>query len=68
MGKKRGQEGKNRVKEVKNQEKRDKIVKKEAKSGRKVKNRKGSFTLPLLTERADYATDIIPKLTDDRLQ
>ena len=31
--------------------------KKEEESGRKVKNREGSFTLPLLTDRAGYATD-----------
>ena len=33
-----------------------KIRKKEEKSGRKDKNRDGSFTLPLLTDRAGYAT------------
>ena len=32
------------------------IGKKEEKSGRKGKNREGSFTLPLLTDRAGYAT------------
>ena len=41
----------------KNQEKSGKIVKKEEKSGRKGKNREVSFTLPLLTDRAGYATD-----------
>ena len=30
---------------------------KEEKSGRKGKNQEGSFTLPLLTDRAGYATD-----------
>ena len=34
--------------------------KKEEKSGRKGKNRKGSFTLPLLTDRTGYATDCRP--------
>ena len=33
-----------------------KIRKKEEESGRKVKNREGSVTLPLLTDRAGYAT------------
>ena len=33
-----------------------KIGKKEEKSGRKVKNLEVSFTLPLLTDRAGYAT------------
>ena len=47
---------KNREKEGKNQEK---SGKKEEKSGRKGKNREGSFTLPLLTDRAYYATDKI---------
>ena len=37
-------------------EKREQIRKKEEKSGRKGKNREGSFTLPLLTDRAGYAT------------
>ena len=41
--------GKKRGKIRKNQ-------KKEEKSGRKGKNREGSFTLPLLTDRAGYAT------------
>ena len=36
--------------------KREKIRKKEEKSGRKGKNREGSLTLPLLTDRAGYAT------------
>ena len=36
--------------------KREKIGEKEEKSGRKGKNREGSFTLPLLTDRAGYAT------------
>ena len=44
---------KNWEKEGKNQEK---LGKKEEKSGRKGKNREGSFTLPLLTDRAGYAT------------
>ena len=34
----------------------EKIRKKEEESGRKVKNREGSVTLPLLTDRAGYAT------------
>ena len=33
-----------------------KYRKKEEKSGRKCQNREGSFTLPLLTNRAGYAT------------
>ena len=37
-------------------EKSGKIGKKEEESGRKGKNREGSFTLPLLTDRAGYAT------------
>ena len=45
---------KNREKSGKNQEK---IRKKEEKLGRKGKNREVSFTLPLLTDRAGYATD-----------
>ena len=44
---------KNREKEGENQKK---IRKKEEKSGRKGKNRGSSFTLPLLTDRADYTT------------
>ena len=40
---------KNQEKEGKNQEK----------SGRKGNNREGSFTLPLLTNRAGYATEIL---------
>ena len=35
-----------------------KIRKKEEKSGRKGKNWEGSFTLPLLTDRAGYATGV----------
>ena len=46
IGKKRGKIGKNQ----------EKIGKKEEKSGRKGKKREDSFTLPLLTERAGYAT------------
>ena len=49
---KRGEIWGNREK-GKNQERREKSEK----SGRKGKNREGSFTLPLLTERASYATD-----------
>ena len=41
----------------KSQKKREKNQEKEEKSGRKGKNWEGSFTLPLLTERAGYATD-----------
>ena len=37
-------------------EKEGKNRKKEEESGRKGKNRDGSFTLPLLTDRAGYAT------------
>ena len=37
---------------------RGKSGKKEEKSGRKSKNREVSFTLPLLTDRAGYATAI----------
>ena len=46
---------------TKNREKEGKIRKnrgKEEKSGRKGKNREGSFALPLLTDRAGYATGI----------
>ena len=43
----------------KNREKSEKIRKKEEKSGRKDKNQEGSFTLPLLTDRAGYAADSI---------
>ena len=39
---------------------RRKIGKKEEKSGRKGKNREVSFTLPLLTDRAGYASDCAP--------
>ena len=35
---------------------REKIRKKEEESGRKGNNREGYFTLPLLTDRAGYAT------------
>ena len=48
--------GKKRGKIRKNREERGKIGEKEEKSGRKGKNREGSFTLPLLTDRAGYAT------------
>ena len=48
----------------KNQEERAKIRKKEEKSGRKGKNQEVSFTLPLLTHRAGYATDIMLTLTE----
>ena len=44
---------KNLEKEGKNQEK---SGKREEESGRKGKNLEGSFTLPLLTDRAGYAT------------
>ena len=50
-------------KKGKNWEKERKIGKnqeKEEKSGRKGQNRDGSFTLPLLTNRAGYATGAIP--------
>ena len=54
---------KNREKEGKNQEKsenigrkRGNIGKKSQKSGKKRKNREVYFTLPLLTDRAGYAT------------
>ena len=36
-----------------------KIGKKEEKSGRKGRNREVSFTLPLLTDRAGYATGMV---------
>ena len=45
---------------AKNREKSKKIGKnreKEEKSGRKGKNREASFTLPLLTDKAGYATE-----------
>ena len=38
--------------------KRKKLGKKREKSGRKGKNQEGSFTLPLLTDRAGYATAV----------
>ena len=41
---------------AKNREKEEGNREKEEKSGRKGKNREGSFTLPLLTDRACYAT------------
>ena len=41
---------------AKDQEKEGKNREKEEESGRKGKNREGSFTLPLLTDRAGYAT------------
>ena len=41
---------------AKGREKEGKIGKKEEKSRRKGKNREGSFTLPLLTDRDGYAT------------
>ena len=44
---------KNQEKEEKNQEK---SGKKEEESGRKDKNQEGSFTLPLLIDRAGYTT------------
>ena len=47
---------KNWEKEGKNQEKSEKIGEKEEKSGRKDKNGEASFTLPLLTDTAGYAT------------
>ena len=52
---------KNLEKRGKNQEKR----KKEEKSGRKGKNREGSFTLPLLTDRASYAAEFCVKFEHD---
>ena len=47
---------------AKNREKEGKIRKKEEKLGRKGKNREGSCTLPLLTDRAGYATGPYPQL------
>ena len=44
--------------------KRGKIGKKEEKSGRKGKNRDSSFTLPLLTDRAGYATGTVKLLLE----
>ena len=41
----------------KNQEKEGENQEKEGKIGKKRKNHEGSFTLPLLTDRAGYATD-----------
>ena len=43
---------------AKNREKEGKVREKEEKSGRKGKNREGSLTLPLLTDRAGYATGL----------
>ena len=48
---KEGKSGKREENRGKNQ--------KQEKSGRKGQNREGSFTLPLLTNRAGYATDCI---------
>ena len=45
-------------KDAKNRKKEGNIGKKK-KSGRKGKNLEGSFTLPLLTDRAGYATEFI---------
>ena len=42
---------------AKNQEKQGENWEKEEKLGRKGKNWKGSFTLPLLTDRAGYASE-----------
>ena len=55
----REKSGKNRGKEGEIRKNREK----EEKSGRKGKNREGSFTLPLLTDRAGYATgsSVTPK-------
>ena len=53
IGKKRGKLGKGEEKLGKNWEKVEK-------SGRKGQNRKGSFTLPLLTNRAGYTTATPP--------
>ena len=44
---------------VKKRKKSQKSGKKEEKSGKKGKNQEGSFTLPLLTGRASYATDYL---------
>ena len=52
IGEKREKSGKKR----KNREKRGKIGKKRQKSGKKRKNQEVSFILPLLTNRAGYAT------------
>ena len=41
-----------------------KIGEKEQKSGRKGKNREGSFTLPLLTDRDGYATVDAPWVSE----
>ena len=49
IGKETGKLGKREEKSGKNQEK-------EGKSGRKGQNQEGSFTLPLLTNMAGYAT------------
>ena len=54
IGKKPGKIGKKSGKSGKNQEKSGKKVEK---SGRKSKNREVSFTLPLLTDKAGYATE-----------
>ena len=48
--------------------KRGKSEKREEKSGRKDKNREGSFTFPLLTDRAGYATVWVPFLSNDILK
>ena len=47
-----------REKDGKNQKKSEKNEEKEEKLGRKGKNRESSFTLPLLTDTAGYATAI----------
>ena len=43
----------------KREKKSGKIGKKEEKSGRTGQNQEGSFTLPLLTDRAGYATGLL---------
>ena len=50
--------GKNQAKAGKNWEKTGKIGEKEEKSGRKGKIHEISYTLPLLTDRAGYTTDV----------
>ena len=50
-----GKRGKNKERERKNWGKEEKSV-------RKGKNREGSFTLPLLTDKAGYATEFTPSV------
>ena len=56
IGEKRGKSGKREEKSGENQEKEEEEGEEEEKKKGGGQNRKGSFTLPLLTNRAGYAT------------